>query len=318
MAGHILGEVLCASYVDTKYGRASSNEGLDFIPDTDWQFAYEEHEIVVMKKLIPKSPILCFMGRGVIDLPMEQIAVFVCMTDSYHTWDKFLVEIREVETLSESTLHKDSIGYLKHEAKQCLVKAKRDFVRYCHYVYKEGKYIQTCVSVDHPHCPPVRGVTRGIIHPGTGFVLEPYKGNKSKTLVSYLVHLDPKGLPPLIANRVLKRYPMSVHYLRQHLMQRRARQNPSHTLSMQSSIFLSSIAMSGRHYEEPLSVKLFTGKQPGDVGISSDNLTSISEEHFQNEHAQQQQIAVSVEPLSETNCSDDECPTAMPVARKTD
>lgn len=76
--------------------------------------------------------------------------------------------------------------------------------------------------------------------------------------------------------------------------------------------------MSGRHYEEPLSVKLFTGKQPGDVGISSDNLTSISEEHFQNEHAQQQQIAVSVEPLSETNCSDDECPTAMPVARKTD
>ena len=78
---------------------------------------------------------------------------------------------------------------------------------------------------------------------------------------------------------------------------------------MQRSTLHSSIGLSGRHYEEPLSVKLFTGRQPQDVGISSDNLTSISEEH---EHAQQQQVTVPVhvEPSSETNCSDDECPIA--------
>ena len=31
-----------------------------------------------------------FMGRGVIDLPLEQIAVFVCMEESYYAWDRFL------------------------------------------------------------------------------------------------------------------------------------------------------------------------------------------------------------------------------------
>ena len=63
------------------------------------------------------------------------------------------------------------------EAKQCLLKAVRDFlfyVRYAHFVsqsieprvecmshvMQDGKYIQTAMSVEHPLCPPIPGVIR--------------------------------------------------------------------------------------------------------------------------------------------------------------
>ena len=129
------------------------------------------------------------------------------------------------------------------------------------------------------------------------------------------VQLDLKGLPPLIANRVLKRYPLSVHYLRQHLMQRHARQNPPRTLSTPRSLFRrNSLGLSGRHYEEPLPVKLFTGKQPQlrDADISSDKLTSISEER---EDVQQQQISASME--SRNQPDDDRQPVAHVTVEQT-
>ena len=43
------------------------------------------------------------MGRGVIDLPVEQISVFVCMTDSYYTWDKYLTVSVTVQIIVRSS-----------------------------------------------------------------------------------------------------------------------------------------------------------------------------------------------------------------------
>lgn len=69
---------------------------------------------------------------------------------------------------------------------------------------------------------------------GTGWLLEKYDGSECSTLVSYLAHvrqeplqtctcvvdpcfslqLDLKELPPVIVNRVLRRQPLAIHYIR--------------------------------------------------------------------------------------------------------
>lgn len=263
LTGKILGEVLCASYIDPKYGKGSSQSAVD----TDWKLDYEEHNIVALRKRIPNSPLYCYMGRAVIDMSMKPVAMFISSTQSAKLWDKYLTEKKEVETLSESDMHRDFIVYMRHEAKQCLVKAKRDFVYYSHSIFENGKYILTVTSVDHPHCPPVPGFIRGLLFPGSGWVLEPFRGDKSKTLISHLAHIDPKQLPPIITNRVLRRYPMTLYYIQQHLLRRRGLQTNSgadHTPALdcdesQSGLQRDDTTVSGRHYEDPLPVVSYTG-----------------------------------------------------------
>lgn len=47
-----------------------------------------------------------------------------------------LQEARCIETLSESEVHKDSIGYYLYESTHCLVRTRRDLV-----VFTRGTYI---------------------------------------------------------------------------------------------------------------------------------------------------------------------------------
>ena len=80
--------------------------------------------------------------------------------------------------------------YMRIEAKRCLVKVKCDFVYFMRCIFKvcpnksiclrvyiyceflcaiwfagiqDGKYIRTSVSVEHPSCPVMEGVTRGTV-----------------------------------------------------------------------------------------------------------------------------------------------------------
>ena len=121
---------------------------------------------------------------------------------------------------------------------------------------------------------------------GSGWHLEKHMGSSSRTLVTYIVHVsllfslslsifvilsglqtDLKELPPIIANRVLKRQPLNAHYLKSHLMQLHYQEQQ---LSATSSLPLplpiprsrgdsqNSRSYSGRHFEEQLSVSAFT------------------------------------------------------------
>jgi len=55
------------------------------------RFAYEEHDVLVLRKQFKDSPIHSFMGRGVIDLPVEQVAQFVGNLQTRKLWDRTLV-----------------------------------------------------------------------------------------------------------------------------------------------------------------------------------------------------------------------------------
>ena len=72
------------------------------------------------------------------------------------------------------------------------------------------------------------------------------------------VQTDLKELPPIIANRVLKRQPLNAFYIKDHLT-RLHQQQQSATDSLPLPLPQSlDHSCSGRHHEEPLSINAFT------------------------------------------------------------
>lgn len=124
------------------------------------------------------------------------------------------------------------------------------------------------------------------IQVGTGWFLEPYRGSSQSTLVSYVAHVsadlvcvqstwlyssplpchlqvDLIGLPPIIANRVLRRQPLNVFYVRKHLMKRQRTQSVPVPTPFPSAVDDDFTGQSGRHFEEPLPITAFTEDQTG-------------------------------------------------------
>ena len=106
-------------------------------------------------------------------------------------------------------------------------------------------------------------------------------GSSSRTLVSYVVHVrhcltlrinlcvcvcsqtDLMELPPIISNRVLKRQPMNIFYLKRELMQlshQHQQQLSTRPLSQSQRETCQSKSYSGRHFEDPLSISVFTSR----------------------------------------------------------
>lgn len=83
------------------------------------------------------------------------------------------------------------------------------------HVPQDGAYIQTSISVEDELCPEKPGYTRMELLPGCGWVLEPYPSDPSKTIVSYLAHMNLGGLmPSMLVNIVLKKQPLVVARIR--------------------------------------------------------------------------------------------------------
>ncbi|CAI8034064.1 hypothetical protein GBAR_LOCUS19214 [Geodia barretti] len=264
LTASIIGEVLCASYIDKKHRMARPQ----FTVDTDWSYAYEEKDVVVLRKEFPDSPFHCWMGRTIIQRPMREIADFLQDPASVPIYDKHIVESKHIKVLSESETHKDVIAYYLAEARECLVTAKRDFSFFVRHTHFDDKYVMTVLSVDHPECPPLDGVPRAQLLEGSGWHLERHMGSNSRTLVTYIVHTDLKELPPIIANRVLKRQPLNAYYVKSHLMKLHLQEEQlSATFYLPLPIPQShedsqkSYSYSGRHFEEQLSVRAFTSRQ---------------------------------------------------------
>ena len=71
---------------------------------------------------------------------------------------------------------------------------------------------------------------------------------------------DFSNLPPVITNRVLRRQPLCIHYVRQHLMNKVARNSDTHT-GMKQSSDSHCHNWSERFYEDPLPVVAFTTRR---------------------------------------------------------
>jgi hypothetical protein len=106
LTARMVEEVLYGSYIDIKHRESRPN----FTVDTDWKFSYEESGVVVLRKNNADSPIHSWMGRTVIDFPLEEIASFIADPDSAPLYDKYITESRTVHRISHSETHTDAIG----------------------------------------------------------------------------------------------------------------------------------------------------------------------------------------------------------------
>jgi hypothetical protein len=245
-----------------------------FAVDTEWKYAYEERDVVVLRKEFADSPFHCWMGRTIIERPMGEIAEFLKDPASPLVYDKHVTESKHLKVLSESETHKDVIAYYFTEARECLMSAKRDLLFYTRFAHTENKFVVTAFSVDHPEFPPVEGVSRAQLQPGSGWHLEKHMGSSSRTLVTYVVHTDLVALPPIIANRVLRRQPLNLHYLKSHLMglsqhQQQPLLSPTTSLPLplsHSSDHHHTHTQSSRHFEEALPISAFTQRLSGRRG----------------------------------------------------
>ena len=83
-----------------------------------------------------------------------------------------------------------------------------------------------------------------------------------------LMQIDLIGMPPVVSNRVLKRQPLNIYYLRRHLVELRQNSHcasgslpagPQHqTREPMAESSPLDVANSGRHFEQPLPVSSFT------------------------------------------------------------
>eukprot|EP00731_Ephydatia_muelleri_P028248 Em0019g1121a len=209
----ILEDVESIAMIDKKYGKGS-RESHD---KADWRFVHEKHDVVVYTKKQENSPIDCFLGRGIVNAPMRQVGDFTADIQSTFTWDNTLMDAKYVKVIKKSHTCTDYIGYQRHETTKCMVHAKRDNLYFVRCIYTNGKYVQAAISVDHSDCPPPPNTTRIKVFSGSGWVMEPYRGSETQTLVTYLAHVDLIGLPAIITNFVLKRHPLAIHYVKLHL-----------------------------------------------------------------------------------------------------
>ncbi|KAL5463854.1 hypothetical protein EMCRGX_G032797, partial [Ephydatia muelleri] len=209
LTADILGQVVEVSYVDPHYGHRDGQ----LKPRTDWEYVCEEHDVVVLKKRTRDPGIYSYMGRTVLNWPFEELAVYLDHIESTYQWDRLLTDIRYVEILNGSEFRHDAIVYRRYELERCFRKSKMDFVYFVHSAHHEGKFVRTVRSVDHINYPAVEGVTRGKFLTGTGMVLEPYRNDQSRTLVSYSFSVMVERMPSILVNMALKNIPLSIRFI---------------------------------------------------------------------------------------------------------
>jgi hypothetical protein len=259
IAATLLGEVFYGANVDFEHWSYPNEQ-----ESSPWQFYYKEDDVVVLRKKVNNSKINSFMGRGVIEAPIDQVASYLHKFQNRLEWDNMAVQVEVCQQYTEN----DWLIYMAHEAKNCLVKSCRDLLFYSRTAYIDSKYVQSSMSIedkDYPHRPPY---IRGEIKAGTGWVVEKYNGSECTSLVSYVANVDFKQLPSVIINRVLRRQPMAIKHIREKISMRSTKipnsipilpmlmsDEPMETFSFNASDFSDC-------YEEPVSVDNFLIQTP--------------------------------------------------------
>ena len=172
----------------------------------------------------------CFMGRGIINAPAQEIFDLVRKPENRHMYDAMLNEEIVLENLlvghrEELDRARPAVGnllvyYHLFETNRCFLRYTRDFcvMQYAKRVTsrKLTKYVVVGASVEHSDCPQREDVDRATLDL-FGWVIEPLSPDKSK--VTYLLHIDfgESGVPTHLLNTISFRQPLCVHYLRRYI-----------------------------------------------------------------------------------------------------
>ena len=137
-----------------------------------------------------------FMGRGIIALPPAQLFKVVANYQAQALYDQTIEDLRLVQELS----HGRCVYHAFHAADTFFAKRTRDCC--CiHIPYEDavtGTFVVASHSVEHPLCPPIKGVARMRVH-SSGWVIQPLRDTGSAK-VSFVVRFSAVDSQPLGAS----------------------------------------------------------------------------------------------------------------------
>lgn len=171
-----------------------------------WEFVSDTNDIVSSRKPAP-SGYYYIRGQGEINVPLEQIVAVLKDTTQKPKYDTMFIEGRTLHEFSDSL----KISYQQFKAPWPV--SNRDFVfAVDERRLDDGGFVIVGKSIELPSFPPQSGIVRAEMDFG-GFVLRPK--SESKTMVSYLVHVDPKGsVPTMVVNYTQTEQTQVVHRIR--------------------------------------------------------------------------------------------------------
>lgn len=210
-AANLLGEVQLASQVEISVSEETggqANQGRE----GEWSYRSIEKDVVILQKTGDK--IHSFLGKGMIKVKPPTVWEAVRNHMTRHVYDRMLKKTKLVRQIDDQT----KIIYCHHETSQCFVKQSRDSVALIGERVEPERYVVAGTSVDIPELPQHKDITRLKIHVA-GWVIEPMLQNgQLYSMVSYLAQIDFGGpFPATLLNRVGRRQPLCIAYLRDHL-----------------------------------------------------------------------------------------------------
>jgi hypothetical protein len=200
--------------------------GADGPPDTTFRVGWEKiaqtDGILVYRKEVPGSPVVAFMGEGLVDAPLAKVASVILDASRAREWVDTLAENRVLRRISDA----EHIEY-SHVATPFLVK-DRDFVSRVVVSYDRptATLVERIASVEDPLAPRT-GHVRGRVIDGFFKLISLQGGNKTYFICQ--VHADPRGwLPKWIVNFFQRDWPLrSIRSLRKQVAKPDIREQPA-------------------------------------------------------------------------------------------
>lgn len=160
-----------------------------------WEPTGVRENVETFRKVVPGSPLIAFMGKGVIDAPLIKVASIMLDDDRSQEWVDSLKEAKVVRVINPSEYVE-----LNYIVMPPLI-WDRDFVTDVKLVVDPDTKTFSMLyhSMEDPLMPPQDKVVRGaILH--SSVIMQSIE-NGTKTLMTAELHADPKGrLPAFLVN----------------------------------------------------------------------------------------------------------------------
>lgn len=163
-------------------------------------------------RLMTDSGLYVVRAKGIIPARPEEILALVSDLDRKKQWDPMFVEGRVLKEFTADL----KVNYQHFYAPWPV--SHRDFV-FMSVVQREedGTIVYSGTSIELPTMPDVSGLVRGEMVRG-GFILRPH--GERETRLTYLVHVDPRGmLPTMIVNKFQRSQTANVYKIKKIFLQ---------------------------------------------------------------------------------------------------
>jgi len=174
-----------------------------------WAFSHEEKDIAVWTKTMEGT--ICLKAVGVVNASPTDVLAVLADANKRKWYDDTLEHCKLLEDVDEHT----QVVYSSFKTQQLCRTAMRDIVAVSYWRrLPNGFGVLVAKSVEHAAAAVKTGYVRAdLVH--CGWVIKPSLKDPNRSLVTYVIHIDMKGVLPSFAMEVFtRRQPMCVHAIR--------------------------------------------------------------------------------------------------------